>query len=135
MHKYIQCSFASVAKCILSPPLSAFLSLSHVHYKYYLHLCCLLMKCLWPTAIISGHILPGTIVCLYMCFVYAYAFIRLILIYVKVSACCSLTIQYLTSGSLPSDTRLRALQPSEPIHEKAPVALLRRTARITSRTS
>lgn len=40
-----------------------------------------------------------------------------------------------TSGSLPSDTRLRALQPSDPIHEKVPVALLRRTARITSRTS
>lgn len=40
-----------------------------------------------------------------------------------------------TSGSLPSETRLRALQPSDPIHEKVPVALLRRTARITSRTS
>lgn len=44
-------------------------------------------------------------------------------------------VYVLTSGSLPSDTKLRALQPSEPIQEKAPVALLRRTARITSRTS
>lgn len=41
----------------------------------------------------------------------------------------------ITSGSFPSDTRSRALQPSEPIHEKMPVALFRRTARITSRTS
>lgn len=41
----------------------------------------------------------------------------------------------LTSGSLPSDTKFRALHPSEPIHEKAPVALLRRTALITPATS
>lgn len=41
----------------------------------------------------------------------------------------------LTSGSLPSDTRFLADHPSEPIHENIPVALLRRTARITSRTS
>jgi hypothetical protein len=40
-----------------------------------------------------------------------------------------------TSASFPSDTRLRALQPSDPIHEKAPVALFRRTARMTPATS
>lgn len=40
-----------------------------------------------------------------------------------------------TSGSFPSETRFRALQPSDPIHENVPVALFRRTARITSRTS
>lgn len=44
-------------------------------------------------------------------------------------------VVYFTSGSFPSDTKLRALHPSEPIHENCPVALFRRTARITSRTS
>lgn len=44
-------------------------------------------------------------------------------------------IKLFTSGSFPSETKFRALQPSEPIHEKLPVALFRRTARITSRTS
>lgn len=40
-----------------------------------------------------------------------------------------------TSGSFPSETRDLALQPSEPIHEKLPVALHRRTARMTPATS
>lgn len=36
---------------------------------------------------------------------------------------------------MPSETKFLALHPSEPIQENTPVALLRRTARITSRTS
>lgn len=44
-------------------------------------------------------------------------------------------ISRFTSGSFPSDTKFLALHPSEPIHENIPVALFRRTARITSRTS
>lgn len=44
-------------------------------------------------------------------------------------------VSQLTSGSLPSETKFRALHPSDPIHEKAPVALLRRTALITPATS
>ncbi|KAF7281191.1 hypothetical protein GWI33_005037 [Rhynchophorus ferrugineus] len=40
-----------------------------------------------------------------------------------------------TSASFPSETRERALQPSEPIQENQPVALQRRTAFISSATS
>lgn len=40
-----------------------------------------------------------------------------------------------TSASFPSDTSDRALHPSDPIHEKLPVALFLRTARITPATS
>lgn len=42
---------------------------------------------------------------------------------------------FITSGSFPSDTRLRALHPSDPIHENVPVALFLLTARITPATS